>query len=86
LLFEEFCNTAIKAITDYTGAYKACDDIIDVARRRRRAARSRKDCEKTKYLTVARIKIIEEESAAADKIKRKEKEKYWSLYSKGKLA
>jgi hypothetical protein len=35
---------------------------------------------------VARIEVIEEESAAADEVKRKEKERYWALYGKGKLA
>jgi hypothetical protein len=77
LLFEEFCNAVIKIKTDCILAYKACDDMIDAARRRRRrAAKSRKDCGKAKHLTVARIKIIKEESAAADEIKRKEKERY----------
>jgi hypothetical protein len=39
-----------------------------------------------KYLTVARIEAIEEKSAAANEIKRKEKERYQALYGKGKLA
>jgi hypothetical protein len=87
LLFEESCNTVIKAKTDYTLIYKACDDIIDAVRRRRRAARFRKDCGEAKYLTVIRIEAIEEESAPADEIKRKKKkERYWALYGKGKLA
>jgi hypothetical protein len=84
LLFEEFCSVAIKVKIDYTLAYKACDDMIDAARRR--TARFRKDCEKAKYLTVVRIEAIEEESAAADEIKRKGKERYWALYNKAKLA
>jgi hypothetical protein len=60
--------------------------MIDAARRRRRAARSRKDCGEAKYLTMAKIEAIEEESAAADEVKRKEEERYWALYGKGKLA
>jgi hypothetical protein len=82
LLFEKFCNIIIKVKTDYTLDYKVCDDIIDAARRRRRrrrrrrTARSRKDCGEAKHLTMARIEIIEKESAAADEIKRKKKEKY----------
>jgi hypothetical protein len=76
LLFEEFCNAIIKIKTDYTLAYKACDDMIDAARRRRRATKSKKDCEEVKYLTVAKIEAIEEESAAADKVKRKKKKRY----------
>jgi hypothetical protein len=79
LLFEEFCNAVIKAKTDYTLVYKACDDMIDTARRRRRAARSRKDCREINHLTVARIEAIEEESAAADEVKRKEKKRYWGF-------
>jgi uncharacterized membrane-anchored protein YjiN (DUF445 family) len=86
LLFEEFYYIIIKIKTDCTLIYKTCDNIIDTVRRRRRAARSRKDCEEAKYLTIARIKVIKEESAAADEIKRKIKEKYWALYDKGKLA
>jgi hypothetical protein len=39
-----------------------------------------------KYFTVARIEAIEEKSAAANEIKRKEKERYQALYGKGKLA
>jgi hypothetical protein len=86
LLFEEFCNAAIKTKTDYTLAYRICDDMIDAARRRRRAVRFRKDCGEAKHLTVTRIEVIEEESAVADGVKRKEKERYWALYGKGKLA
>jgi hypothetical protein len=86
LLFEEFCNTAIKVKIDYTLAYKICDDIIDAARRRRRAVRSRKDCREAKHLTIIKIEVIEEEFVAADEVKRKEKERYWALYDKGKLA
>jgi hypothetical protein len=76
LLFKEFCNAVIKTKTDCTPAYKACDDMIDAARRRRRTARSKKDCGEVKHLTVAKIEAIEEESAAVDEIKRKEKERY----------
>jgi hypothetical protein len=86
LLFEEFCNAVIKGKTDCTLAYKACDNIIDAARRRRRAVRSRKDYGEAKYLTVARIEAIKQKSAAADEVKRKKKERYWALYGKGKLA
>jgi hypothetical protein len=86
LLFEKFCNAVIKVKTDCTLAYKVCDDMIDAARRRRRAARSRKNCGEAKHLTVARIEAIEEKSAAANEIKRKEKERYQALYGKGKLA
>jgi hypothetical protein len=85
LLLDEFCNTVIKVKIDYTLAYKICDDMIDALRRQRRAVRSRKDCEEAKYLTVIRIEAIKKKSAAADKVKRKEKEKYWALYDKGKL-
>jgi hypothetical protein len=35
---------------------------------------------------VIRIEVIEEKSAAADQVKRKQKERYWTLYSKRKLA
>jgi hypothetical protein len=59
--------------------------MINSARRRRRAAKSRKDCREIKYLTIARIEVIEEKSAVADEGKRKEKERYWALYGKGKL-
>jgi hypothetical protein len=76
LLLKEFCNAVIKAKTDYTLIYKACDDMIDIARRRRRATKSRKDCGETKHLTVAKIEAIKEESAAADEVNRKKKEKY----------
>jgi hypothetical protein len=76
LLFEEFYNTIIKIKTDYTFIYKTCDDIINIARRRRRTAKSKKDCKEIKYLTVTKIKIIEKKSAAADEIKRKKKERY----------
>jgi hypothetical protein len=86
LLFEEFCNAVIKVKTDCTLAYKTCDDMIDAVRWRRRAVRFRKDYGKVKHLTVARIEVIEEESAAVDEVKRKEKERYWALYGKGKLA
>jgi hypothetical protein len=86
LLFEEFCNAVIKIKTDYTLIYKICDNIINAARRRRRAAKSRKDCGEAKYLTVAKIEVIEKESVAADEVKRKEKKRYWALYGKGKLA
>jgi hypothetical protein len=84
LLFEKFYNAIIKIKIDYTFAYKICD-IIDIARRWRRAIKSRKDCEKTKYLTIIKIEVIKKESAAADKIKRKKKKKYWALYGKRKL-
>jgi hypothetical protein len=76
LLLKEFCNTVIKIKTNYTFVYKACDDIINAARRRRRAARFKKDCGEAKHLTITRIEAIKEESTAADKIKRKEKERY----------
>jgi hypothetical protein len=59
LLFKEFYNVVIKIKTDYTLAYKICDDMIDAARRRRRTTRSRKNYREAKYLTVARIKVIE---------------------------
>jgi hypothetical protein len=42
--------------------------------------------EEAKYLTVVKIKAIEKKSAAADKIKRKRKKRYWTLYNKRKLA
>jgi hypothetical protein len=86
LLFEEFYNTIIKVKIDYTLVYKICDDMIDAVRRQRRAARSKKNYGEIKYLTVIKIKIIEEESAAADEVKRKKKERYWALYDKRKLA
>jgi hypothetical protein len=76
LLFKEFYNSIIKIKTDYTLIYKICDDIIDAARRRRRTAKSRKDYGKAKHFTIAKIEVIEKESAAADKIKRKEKKRY----------
>jgi hypothetical protein len=86
LLFKEFYNTVIKIKTNYTLTYKICDNIIDTARQRRRTAKSKKNCGKAKHLTIAKIKIIKEESAAAGKIKCKKKKKYWALYGKGKLA
>jgi hypothetical protein len=85
LLFKEFYNTVIKAKTDCTLAYKICDNIINVARRRRRATKSRKDYRKAKHLTIIRIEAIEEESTAADKIKRKKQKRFWALYNKEKL-
>jgi hypothetical protein len=85
-LIENLCSAVLRAKTDYTLAYKTCDDMMNAARRRRRVARSRKDCGDAKHLIIAGINAVDDEQVAAAEVKMKEKERYWALYGKGKLA
>jgi hypothetical protein len=76
LLLKNCYNIIFKIKTDYTFTYKICDNMINTAWRRRRTAKSRKNYGNAKYFAVIKIEAIEKKSAAADEVKRKEKERY----------